>query len=113
MNAKQIGVGLVLADFAALNAYVVYRYGYLGFYELALANAATVTLFVDLVIALGLVSLWMWRDARARGRSFWAYAPLTLLFGSVGPLLYLVRRLGDERPLAATPAIRAQARVAG
>lgn len=90
MNAKRIGLGIVLADFAALNAYVVYRHGYVGFFQLALANVATVAIFVDLVIALSLVMAWMWRDARANGRAFLPYAVLTLLFGSIGPLTYLV-----------------------
>ena len=97
MNWKQIGLSLVLADFAALNVYVVYHYGYVGFYERVLANAATTAALVDLVIALGLVSVWMWQDARDRGWSALPYLVLTLVFGSVGPLVYLIRREADER----------------
>ncbi len=97
MNWKQIGLTLVLADFAALNAYVVYQYGYVGFWELVLANAATTAAVVDLVIALGLVSVWMWQDARDRGWSVLPYLVLTAFFGSVGPLVYLIRREASER----------------
>ncbi len=96
MNWKQLGLGVVLADFAALNAYAVYQYGYVGVWELLLANAATTLAVVDLTIALGLVSLWMWRDARARGWSATPYLILTAFLGSVGPLLYLIRREGRE-----------------
>lgn len=107
MNWKQIGLGIVLADFAALNAYVVYQYGYVGFWELATANAATVAVLVDLVIALGLVTAWLWQDARDRGVSPLPYVAVTALLGSVGPLLYLVRRAGAER---APARLAAQAR---
>ena len=97
MNWKQIGLSLVRADFAALNAYVVYHYGYVGFFALVLANAATTAALVDLVIALSLVSVWMWQDARDRGWSALPYLVLTLVFGSVGPLVYLIRREAGAR----------------
>ncbi|HUI27102.1 MAG TPA: DUF2834 domain-containing protein [Candidatus Kryptonia bacterium] len=97
MNAKQIGIGVVLADFVALNAYVVYQYGYVGFIELVTANAATTAALVDLVIALSMVTVWMVRDARERGVSSIPYVILTLVLGSVGPLLYLFRRAGSEK----------------
>lgn len=99
MNWKQLGLGMVLADFAALTAYAVYQYGMVGVFEAVLANVATVTLFVDLVIALGLVTVWMWQDARDRGVSVLPYLILTAAFGSVGPLLYLFRRAGGEQPV--------------
>ena len=92
MNAKQLGLAVVLANFAALTGYAVYQYGYVGFFEMILANAVTVTAFVDLCIALSLVMAWMWRDARARGVSPIPYVLLTLTLGSIGPLTYLIRR---------------------
>ena len=98
MNAKQIGLSVVLVDFAALTGYAVYQYGYLGFFELMISNAAALTALADLVIALSLVIAWMIRDARARGVSPLPYVVLTLALGSVGPLLYLIRRAGSEQP---------------
>lgn len=92
MSGKQILLWLVLIDFAALTAYVVVQHGYLGFFELALANWATRLMAFDLVIALSLIALWMLRDARERGASAWPYLALTLFFGAAGPLLYLIRR---------------------
>ncbi len=44
----------------------------------------------DLALALGLVLVWMWHDARARGRRFVPWLLLTLVAGSFGPLLYLL-----------------------
>ncbi len=86
----RIALGFVLAAFAALTAYTVHRYGAAESLALCFTNAATVTLFVDASIALGLIVIWMWQDARARGRSWLPYALLTVTAGSVGPLLYLV-----------------------
>jgi len=96
MNLKQIGIGIVLADFVAFSAYVVYQYGYVGLFKLALSNAAMIQVSLDLTIALTLVTLWMWRDARERGVSIVPYLVLTLTLGSIGPLVYLFRRAGDE-----------------
>ena len=92
MNAKQLGLSVVLIGFAGLNAYVVYEYGYVGFLRLVLANAATVAALVDLTIALSLVTLWMWQDSRERGIGFVPYVILTFTLGSIGPLCYLIRR---------------------
>jgi hypothetical protein len=94
MNWKQIGLGVVLADFAALTAYAVYQYGYVGFFEACLSNWATATVFVDLCIALTMVLVWMWGDARRHGVSPIPYTVLTLALGSVGPLAYLIHRAG-------------------
>ena len=96
MNWVKIALALVLLDFAGLTAYVVYQHGYLGFFELAMANWATRLLSLDLVIALGIVAVWMYRDARDRGRSFAPYAVITLLFGAAGPLVYLLGRESAE-----------------
>ena len=45
-------VGVVFVAFAGLNLYVVEQYGYLGFWRLVTANAATIAAMVDLTIAL-------------------------------------------------------------
>jgi MFS superfamily sulfate permease-like transporter len=98
MNLKQIGLGVVLVDFVALTGYALYQYGLIGFFETLLSSAAGAAVLADLVIALSLVIVWMWRDARARGWSPLPYAVLTLALGSVGPLVYLMRRVGTPAP---------------
>jgi len=99
-NAARIAVGLVLLAFADLNAYVLWQYGFMGFWELVTANAATMAVLVDLTIALGFVTVWMWRDARRRGITLAPYLALTATLGSIGPLLYLVVH-GREANVAA------------
>lgn len=97
MNGKQLGLEAVLLGFSALTAYAVYQHGYIGFFEqLLTTSSVTVATFVDLSIALGLIVLWMWQDARERGVSPLPYLVLTFALGSVGPLLYLLRRASQE-----------------
>jgi hypothetical protein len=110
---KRFLIGMVLADFVALNVWVVAQYGIVGFLEAATANLATIAVMVDLVIALSLVLAWIWQDARARGVSPLPYAALTAMLGSVGPLLYLLLRRDEPARAAAmqgAPAARLQPR---
>ncbi len=101
MNWKLIGLWAVLIDFAALSAYAVWQYGYVGIFEQMFASTATTLAFVDLAIALSLIVIWMVGDARQRGIGALPYVLATLVAGSVGPLLYLIRR---ERVTASRPA---------
>jgi len=95
MNGKQIGLGSVLLGFSILTAYAVYLYGYVGFFREVTSNAASITLLVDLVISLTIISVYMGNDARDHSISVLPYLLLTLAFGSVGPLFYLIRRFGN------------------
>jgi hypothetical protein len=95
MNPKRVGLLLVPVGFAALNAYCFYTFGTAGFLRAALANAATVAVFIDSLIALTMVAVWMVRDAAQRGATVLPFLLLTLFLGSMGPLLYLLRRFRD------------------
>ncbi len=110
MNRKQWLIGIVLADFVALNAYVVYHYGYLGFVQAALSNLAGIAVMVDLAIAVSLIAVWMWTDARRRGLNPAPYLVLSLFLGSVGPLAYLLRIAGRraDEPLATPLSVAAR-----
>jgi hypothetical protein len=105
MNRKQLLLSAALIVILALDAYAVYLYGYIGFFRMVLANFAGVTAFVDLVIALVLILVWMGDDARERKVSALPFLILTIALGSVGPLLYLIRRSGDrtDRTAAVAP----------
>ncbi len=92
MGWFRIVLALVLLDFLGLTGWVVYEYGYLGFFELANANWATRLLMADLVISLTLIASWMVRDAREREISCTPYLVATAFLGAAGPLLYLIRR---------------------
>jgi len=103
MTWKLIGLWAILADFSAFTAYVIWQYGYVGLLNRALADAATIQLSIDLVIALSLVTLWMVRDARERGAAVLPYVLATLVLGSIGPLLYLISRERAQGMVASEP----------
>jgi hypothetical protein len=92
MWSVRILLGIVLAVFLAQTVRVLTGVGFLGFFTSVGLNAATELMFLDLVITLGLITVWMVRDARATGRRFWPFAVVTLLLGSAGPLAYLLYR---------------------
>ncbi len=89
----------VIAVFAAFTIYttlVVINHGYTGFIELALAGGWGAQMFIDLVIALLLFTIWMVPDARERGIPFVPYVLAILGTGSIGALAYLVHRSVKE-----------------
>lgn len=92
MTWSRILLAIVLVDFAGLTAWTVWQHGFLGLFAQALGSAGGILLAVDLVIALSLIAVWLWRDARRQGVSPWPYLVLGAFTGSVGPLLYLLRR---------------------
>ncbi len=103
MNTTQLGLETVLIGFSAFSGYAVYQYGYLGLFEQGLANAASIQVLLDLTIALSLVTIWMWQDARKQGIAPLPYVILTLTLGSIGPLLYLVRRFNKTPQFLTDP----------
>jgi len=96
MNIKQIALGIVLAAFSLLTAYALLEYGYVGFFREVISNLASLTVMVDLVISLTIILVYLSNDASERGVSAVPYLLLTLAFGSVGPLLYLIRCGGNH-----------------
>lgn len=101
MKTRKIIAGIVLVDFAALNAYALYTEGISGLFAwLSTLNPWGMVLAADLLIALGMVVVWMWRDARANGRNPIGYAALTLASGSIAPLLYIVAGETADEPEA-------------
>ena len=81
---------IVLLAFTALTVLTLIHHGATGIFSHQFANLAGMQVFLDLVIALALFLVWMWRDARAAGRNPWPWLFLTLAVGSIGPLIYLI-----------------------
>ncbi len=82
----------VLVPFSLLSLAALWKHGYWGLFEPAFHSLAAAQVLVDLIIALGLFLVWMWRDAGQSGRNPWPWLVLTLAAGSFGPLLYLLTR---------------------
>ncbi len=98
MTRQRVLAAVLLVDFVALNVYAFATAGLDGLWTfLAEMGPWGWVLAADLVLALGLCMVWMYGDARRRGTSSAPEMALTALTGSVGPLLYLVRRPAAER----------------
>lgn len=96
MNAKQLIVGIVWLGFASLTVLVFTREGSAAF-AIPYDRLTSVGVTVDLFIQLTLVSIWMYFDARKRGKSAIPFILIALVLGSLGPLTYLFLRLRDSR----------------
>lgn len=87
-------IGVILALFGALTAVALLQHGFWGILQPHFQSTAGAQVFADLVIALSLAMMWMWRDAKSTGRNPWPWLAATLALGSFGPLLYLLTRAG-------------------
>lgn len=83
---------IVLIAFSALTAVALWHHGYWGIIEPHFQSFGAAQVLADLVIALSLFMVWMWRDAKATGRNPWPWIVLTLVAGSISPLIYLLSR---------------------
>jgi hypothetical protein len=113
MNRTVLLLGIVLADVLGLSAWALYHHGYVGLFEAAVASPAGIQVFFDLVIALSLFTIWMWRDARERGIAALPFVVLTATLGSIGALAYCcsaTRRRRPEHGLRRRPLIRRPSR---
>lgn len=90
MQRTLLIVTLIL--FGALTTAALWQHGYWGIITPHFQSFAGGQVLADLVIALTLVMIWMWRDAKATGRNVWPWIIATLALGSFGPLIYLLTR---------------------
>lgn len=81
---------ILFIPFALLTVYAVQQVGYIGVLDYHRHSPAGWQVFADLVIALILILAWLIPDARQAGRNPWPWVIITLVLGSIGPLLYLL-----------------------
>lgn len=55
-------------------------------------NTMSWQIYVDLVLAIVVLSIWIVRDARKRGTNPWPYVAGGVVAGMFGPLFYLLLR---------------------
>ncbi len=87
---------IILVLFGALTAAALWQHGYWGIIEPHFQSFGGGQVFADLVIALGLVLIWIWQDAKKMGRNPLPWIVVTLTMGSIGPLIYLITRKPGE-----------------
>lgn len=61
-------------------------------------NWHSVQIYVDLVIAVAVICVWIHRDASDRGRNPWPWIAASLIVGMFSPLAYLLTRRVDPQP---------------
>lgn len=101
MTTRQITCAALLLPFLALTAFVLATDGLIGFYRVALSGPSTLLMMTDLLLALGLVLVWMHADSRESGTPFAPYLLITLAIGVAGPLGYLIHREARRRHVSA------------
>ncbi|MGI0117674.1 DUF2834 domain-containing protein [Zooshikella sp. RANM57] len=92
---------LLLIVFSAYTLYVMVTTSQplLDFGIELMSSLDTAQVVIDLYIMAGLACAWMYFDNKKRGRSFISLIPyffITVIFVSIGPLLYLVLRYGKD-----------------
>jgi len=90
MNIRRKLSLILFVPFTALTLYAIAQVGYIGIFDYHRHSPAGWQVFADLVVALLLVMSWMIADAKKSGRNPLPWIVLTLLLGSIGPLLYLM-----------------------
>jgi len=82
----------VLVMFGALSVVALALEGIGGFVDAITFNWSSLQIYVDLVVAIVVISVWIYRDARGRGRNPWPWIVVSLIVGMFGPLVYLLTR---------------------
>lgn len=99
MQVSKPILAFILIAFGIQGVYVLSQVGYSNIWIHNLNHIAGQQVFADLLIALSLVMVWIWRDAKATGRNVWPWVVLTLAAGSFGPLIYLLTRKSTTNTL--------------
>jgi hypothetical protein len=84
-------LGTIFVLFSTYTGWIAWEYGYSSVLEVTLREPQSTQVLIDLFIAGGLLFAIMVVDNKRSGRSIKKiipYAILTLVFASVGPLLY-------------------------
>ena len=66
---QRIALTITLIAFSVLTAVALWNHGYWGIFKPNFKSFGAAQVFVDLVIVLSLIMVWMWRDAKATGRN--------------------------------------------
>ena len=91
LNPRTIII-ITLVLFGALTAAALWTDGVVGVFASIISSFGSAQIYVDLVIAIVLINVWVWHDAKARGRNPWPWIVAAFVVGSFSPLVYLLTR---------------------
>lgn len=87
---------MTLVSFGILTGIALWFDGLTGIFASISSSWGSLQIFVDLVIALTLIMVWIYRDARTKGHNPWPWIVATLAVGAFSPLVYLLVRGTDK-----------------
>jgi len=93
---QKMALAVAFVSLGFVTALAVAEGGVMGIFSAAVQSWASGQIFLDLVIALGMVLVWLWRDAKSRGKNPLPWVLATVVVGSFAPLVYLWRRDVDQ-----------------
>ena len=93
---RKVILAAAFVSLGVVTALAVAEGGVMGIFSAAVQSWASGQIFLDLVIALGMVLVWLWNDAKSRDQNPWPWVLATLVVGSFAPLLYLWLRDSDR-----------------
>jgi hypothetical protein len=88
--AATIALSIAVVALLIPTILAIAQVGLLGIFTSITSSWASVQIFVDLLIVCVLALIWIYRDSRATGRTFWPWLLLTLAAGGFGVLGYLI-----------------------
>ena len=99
MNRTTIRTILIvtLVLFGALTAAALWFDGVIGIFASIVSSWGSAQIYVDLVIAVVIINVWIWRDAKTNGKNPWPWIIASFIVGSFSPLVYLLVRRSDEQ----------------
>lgn len=68
-----------------------------GVFDAITFNWISLQIYVDLVIAVAVICVWIYRDATKRGRNPWPWLIAAAIVGMFSPLVYLLTRNDPEQ----------------
>ena len=96
LSTERVLLIVVLVLFGSFTAAALAVDGIVGIFRAVTFNLVSIQIFVDLVLAVGVVDIWVHRDARSRGRNPWPWLVASFLTGMFSPLIYLLVRSRED-----------------
>ncbi|HSH01401.1 MAG TPA: DUF2834 domain-containing protein [Anaerolineae bacterium] len=87
---KRITIIGTLILFSILTLIALFTDGLSGFPTAITYSYASLQIYIDLVIAIIIINVWLWHDARQNNHNPWPWLIASLIVGSFSPLIYLL-----------------------
>ena len=94
MNRILLIIALIVLGIVTVLAFLVD--GITGFPTAITNSYASLQIYLDLVIAILLIDVWIWHDAKAHNRNPVPWIVASLIVGCFSPLAYLLTRKTDK-----------------